>query len=132
MTFSNLHSFAAAPYPDFINSDGALPYAGLVISGNTLYGTADYGGSSGNGTVFRVNTDGTGFTNLHVFSALVSNTNSDGARPYADLVLMGDTLYGAASVGGASGSGTVFTVKTNGAGFATLYNFTATTGALLV
>ena len=29
-----------------------------------------YGGSSGNGTVFAVNTDGTGFTNLHSFTAL--------------------------------------------------------------
>ena len=27
------------------------------------------GGSSGNGTVFAVNTDGTGFTNLHSFTA---------------------------------------------------------------
>ena len=29
------------------------------------------GGSSGNGTVFAVNTDGTGFTNLHSFTALI-------------------------------------------------------------
>ena len=49
------------------NSDGANPYAGLILSGNTLYGTASDGGSSGNGTVFAVNTDGTGFTNLHSF-----------------------------------------------------------------
>ena len=50
------------------NSDGAYPHAGLILSGNTLYGTAYGGGSSGNGTVFAVNTDGTGFTNLYSFT----------------------------------------------------------------
>ena len=52
-------------------SDGSYPYAGLILSGNTLYGTTIDGGSSGNGTVFAVNTDGTGFTNLHSFTALL-------------------------------------------------------------
>ena len=42
-------------------------FSGLILSGNTLYGTARSGGSSGNGTVFALNTDGTGFTNLHSF-----------------------------------------------------------------
>ena len=67
-------------------SDGANPRAGLILSGNTLYGTAVGGGSSGNGTVFAVNTDGTGFTNLHSFTAGSDNpyggyTNSDGVNP---------------------------------------------------
>ncbi len=44
-----------------INSEGANPNAGLILSNNTLYGTAAAGGSSGAGTVFAVNTDGTGF-----------------------------------------------------------------------
>ena len=58
------------------------------------------GGSSGNGTVFAVNTDGTGFTNLHSFTAGVDlqlYTNSDGAYPYAGLILSGNTLYGTAT-----------------------------------
>src|SRR5947208_2442806 len=68
--FTTLYNFAAlaGPYPG-ANSDGAYPLAGLTLSGNTLYGAAAYGGSSGNGTVFAVNTDGTGFTNLHGFTA---------------------------------------------------------------
>ena len=77
------------------NSDGANPYAGLILSGNTLYGTANGGGSSGNGTVFAVNTNGTGFTNLHSFTAYLVN-NSDGAYPEAGLILSGNTLYGTA------------------------------------
>src|SRR6185312_412954 len=32
-------------------SDGAGPMAGLILSGNTLYGTAQSGGSGGHGTV---------------------------------------------------------------------------------
>jgi uncharacterized repeat protein (TIGR03803 family) len=55
--------FAVLKY--FTNSvDGATPYAGLVLSGDTLYGTTYEGGRSGGGTVFKVNTDGTGFTVL--------------------------------------------------------------------
>src|SRR5437899_11326960 len=61
-TFTTLHTFQG-------NSDGANPDAGLVLSGNILYGTAQAGGDSGNGTVFALNTDGTGFRNLHSFTA---------------------------------------------------------------
>jgi uncharacterized repeat protein (TIGR03803 family) len=45
------------------NSDGVGPQ-GFFLSGNTLYGTASGGGTNGYGTVFRLNTDGTHFTNL--------------------------------------------------------------------
>jgi len=94
--FTNLHSFTY--------SDGATPWAGLILSGNTLYGTAIQGGRSGNGTVFAVNTDGTGFTNLHSFTAHDdSDINGDGAYPNGGLILSGNTLYGTASRGGSSG-----------------------------
>jgi uncharacterized repeat protein (TIGR03803 family) len=76
----------------------------LILSGNTLYGTTLAGGSSANGTVFAVNTDGTSFTVLHSFTALNNGTNSDGANPHAALVLSGNTLYGTAYTGGISGA----------------------------
>ena len=76
------------------------------MSGNTLYGTAEEGGSSDYGTVFRVNTDGTGFTTLHSFAGY----SSDGAYPMAGLVLSGSTLYGTAESGGSSDYGTVFSL----------------------
>src|SRR6476646_2531144 len=79
-TFTTLHSFG----PDY--SDGAEPYAGLILSGNTLYGTAGGGGFSGYGKVFSLNTDGTGFTNLHAFTG-----GSDGEGPMAGLILSGNT-----------------------------------------
>ena len=101
--------------------------AGLVLSDNTLYGTAELGGSSGQGTVFTLKTDGTGFTTLHNFSANQnsSQTNSDGASPQARLVLYGGILYGTTYTGGSSGQGTVFGVNTDGTSFKNLYNFTA-------
>src|SRR5450756_1375931 len=77
-TFTTLHSFTALS--GLTNSDGAYPFAGLTLSGDTLYGTAS-GGSSSNGSVFAVNTAGTGFTNLHGFTADSGSppyTNSDG------------------------------------------------------
>ncbi|HZL80152.1 MAG TPA: choice-of-anchor tandem repeat GloVer-containing protein [Candidatus Limnocylindrales bacterium] len=130
--FTNLHTFTTnTGYPTYINSDGANPGSRLILSGNTLYGTARSGGTGGAGTIFAVNTDGTGFTNLHSFAAPSGPlyTNSDGADPVAGLILSGNILYGTAEYGGSSGSGTVFAVNTDGTGFTNLYNFTATSGA---
>jgi uncharacterized repeat protein (TIGR03803 family) len=121
--FTNLYSFTALSYPNYTNSDGANPVAGLILSGNTLYGTAEAGGTHGQGTVFAVNTNGTGFTNLYNFTG-----NGDGLNPVAGLVLSGNTLYGTAEAGGSSGYGTLFAVNTNGTGFTTLYTFSASDG----
>ena len=116
--FTNLYSFTNG-------SDGALPASELILSGNTLYGTAVGGGSiaPGYGTVFAVNTDGTGFKTLYSFTSGSLGRNG-GGEPYAGLILSGSTLYGVAANGGSGGGGTVFAVNTNGTGFKTLYNFT--------
>ena len=123
--FTNLHTFTGSI------SDGANPYGSLILSGNTLYGTASGGGSSSDGTVFALNINGTGFTNLHSFTALsalypvgpIYQTNSDGANPLAGLILSGDRLYGVGAGGGSLGYGTVFALNTNGTGFTTLHSF---------
>src|SRR5678816_2496720 len=78
-TFTTLHHLS-------FDSDGAYPQAGLVLSGNTLYGTAGSGGISGVGTIFALTINGTDFTTLHSFSAGGHNssdyyTNQDGAYP---------------------------------------------------
>ncbi|HUA64235.1 MAG TPA: choice-of-anchor tandem repeat GloVer-containing protein [Alphaproteobacteria bacterium] len=128
--FTSLYNFSSNNNPpNYTNSDGAIPQGGLVLSGNTLYGTAAYGGAGGYGTVFAINTDGTCFTNLHSFSQGYGDangffTNSDGAYPYyGNLTLSGGTLYGAASEGGPLGGGTVFALGVNGLGFTNLYDF---------
>jgi uncharacterized repeat protein (TIGR03803 family) len=109
--FTNIYSFSGG-------NDGANPVAGLLLSGNTLYGTASAGGSSGDGTIFAVNRNGGEFSLLKTFAG------ADGAAPDGALVLSGSTLYGTAYGGGADGFGTVFEINTNGGGYATLYSFT--------
>src|SRR6185436_7453078 len=104
--------------------DGAMPWAGLVASGNRLYGTTREGGAGDRGTVFAINMDGSGFTNLHHF-----NGRPDGSHPYSELVLLGNTLYGTTDGGGASGKGSVFAVNTDGTGFTILHSFTNDDGA---
>jgi len=56
-----LHSFAAG--------DGAHPYGSLALSGSKLYGMTNDGPTTADsrGTLFSVNTDGTGFSVLHSF-----------------------------------------------------------------
>ncbi|MGA2541331.1 MAG: choice-of-anchor tandem repeat GloVer-containing protein [Verrucomicrobiota bacterium] len=111
----------------FTNSDGTHPQAGLVLGGTRLYGAMSAGGNRGSGTIFAVNTDGSGFSNLYEFSAVVQMyyTNSDGADPRSRLVLSGDILYGTAAQGGAGfGAGTVFKLNTDGSDFTALHRFT--------
>ena len=131
--FTNLHNFAAVSGSLQTNSDGAYPVADLLLSGNTLYGTTYQGGLAGNGTVFKLNTDGTGFTNLHVFTATSGSlsTNSDGSNPSGSLILSGTTLYGTAADGGSAGNGTVFARQCRWHGlYRDLHTFAATSGSL--
>jgi uncharacterized repeat protein (TIGR03803 family) len=130
--FTNLHSFSAlsAPYYDGgTNTDGANPYDTLVIWSNQLFGTTRYGGRAGNGVIFRIGLDGSGFTNVHDFSTIVGVTNGDGAKPEAGLIVSGNTLYGTASAGGTGGYGTVFALNAVSLDFATLHDFAYATGA---
>lgn len=127
--FTNLHNFTATSvFSPVTNSDGANPVAGVILSNNTLYGTAQIGGSAGWGTVFSVNTDGSDFTNLHSFGGKLGFnsrvTNTDGAYPNGGLILSDDTLYGAALNGGSTAKGTLFTIHTDGSDFTNLHNFT--------
>jgi uncharacterized repeat protein (TIGR03803 family) len=108
--FTILHSFTNDPNGD----GGIIPVAGLVESGGTLFGTTILGGGTyANGTVFKLNTDGSGFAVLHSFSGL-----QEGAVPSVGLVISGDTLYGTTGT-----ISTVFKVKVDGSGFGTLYHF---------
>jgi len=128
--FTLLHSFATASGPLSTNADGAAPQGALVLSGDTLFGTARLGGNFGVGPVSSLKTNGTAFTVLHQFPEILgaSGTNSDGAKPVNTLVKTGDTRYGVAINGGNQGYGTVFTLKTNGTGFGTLRQFNVTDG----
>src|SRR5258707_6243753 len=76
-------------------TDGAIPDAGFLLGRNgLLYGTTSTGGASGNGEVFRLNSQTGGLTVLHSFSG------SDGASPEAPLTLgPGGNYYGSTACG---------------------------------
>ena len=92
-------------------SDGVDPVGGLVrdAAGN-LYGTTWFGGTSGNGIVFKIEADGVE-TVLYSFAG-----GTDGAAPLASLIQdASGNLYGTTSGGGAYGYGTIFEVDATGA-----------------
>jgi uncharacterized repeat protein (TIGR03803 family) len=126
-TLTTLHNFSATTDSSSVrvlNSDGADLYERVILSGNTLYGIATSGGSSGNGTLFKVNTDGTGFTNLHTFSESPTN----GMLPFGGLCLSSNTLYGTTAWGATPG-GRVYAVSTDGTGFNIVHSFEPGSGA---
>jgi uncharacterized repeat protein (TIGR03803 family) len=100
-------------------NDGGSPFGDLLLSGNTLYGMTYGGGTSGDGVIFSFPVDGTATTTLYSFTG-----GNDGGNPYGSLILSGSTLYGMTSEDGAGGSGTIFSIPTNGSSLTTLYSFT--------
>ena len=96
-----------------INLNG-LHARGTLVQGpdGTLYGIATDGGAGAAGLVFRIQTNGTGYTVIKNFplTDVTTGTNSDGANPMAGLVLSSNMLYGTTRAGGLSGHGTVFSL----------------------
>ena len=106
-------------------NDGSAPVGGLV-QGNDgyFYGTTVNGGTNGgNGTVFKISTNGV-LTSLYSFTG-----GTDGCDPLAGLVQGSDGyFYGTTVYGGTNGDGTAFKISTNGA-LTTLYAFGMVTNA---
>ncbi len=136
------------PLTNQANSDGLYPSFPLIKDSvsDYLYGVTSTGGTNGTGVVFRIKRDGTGFELMHSFAALNSDgKNSDGAFPSGPLLLATDgRLYGVTSNGGNNlytqnttssftdapsvttrGTGTVYSLNTDGTDFQTIYNFSS-------
>ncbi len=103
----------------FDGVNGLGPVAGLTFGlDGTLYGTTEFGGSGGgefgNGTVYELSgTDHRTLTTVATFNG------GNGAGPLGGLTLdIFGNLYGTATSGGASGSGTSF--RLSGTGHRTL------------
>jgi len=110
--FTVIHDFAGPP------ADGASPNEPLVFNG-TIFGTTYVGGTDGFGTIFKVATNGTGYTVLRNFTNI-----PDAQYPVAGLISDGATLYGTSLDGGSDGVGTVFKIDMDGANFSILHHFT--------
>ena len=105
-------------------NDGSQPQAGLVQgSDGNFYGTTTYGGTDGDGTIFKLTPAGR-LTTLYTFTG-----GSDGSYPVAGLTQGSDgNFYGMASAGGdANGDGTIYKITPAGA-FSVLYTFSGSDG----
>ena len=95
-------------------NDGVFPDGGVIFdtSGN-LYGTTCCGGGSHNaGTVFKLTSSGSGWTEslLYTFQGL-----TDGKEPVTGLMFdTSGNLYGSTLLGGTGGGGTVFELTPSG------------------
>jgi uncharacterized repeat protein (TIGR03803 family) len=109
-------------------TDGAAPFAGLVLATNgNFYGTTYAGGANYGGTVFEITPAGE-LTTLYSFC---SETNcTDGKWPFAGLVQASNgNFYGTTYSGGANTYyGTVFEITPAGK-LTTLYSFCSTTNS---
>lgn len=117
--YSILHHFGGG-------SDGKSPQAALIQgTDGSLYGTTAQGGANGQGTVFKLSTNGTAYQTLYSFSG----SPSDGSNPQASLLQGQDgRLYGTTAEGGSNYEGTVFSLKINGGAYAVLYDFNSGPG----
>ena len=109
--FTVLHNYQIAT--------GTNPYGNLIQATNgDLYGMTRSGGSHSGGTIFRIKTDGTGFTVLYHFTA------ASGNAPMGGLVQAGNgKLYGMTQNAGFFSSGTIFSINADGSGYEVIFNF---------
>jgi uncharacterized repeat protein (TIGR03803 family) len=95
----------------FVNggTNGDTPFGGLVPwgSGISFAGVTATGGANNTGGIFFVTNSGT------VYTANFSFTGSNGAYPFAPLLVIGTNIYGGTAAGGADGQGVVFEYNVN-------------------
>jgi uncharacterized repeat protein (TIGR03803 family) len=105
-------------------ADGREPSSELLLVGATLFGTTAAGGASQQGTIFKINVDGSGYQVIKSLS-----WDPDGAFPQTALMQFGGMLLGTARAGGRFGAGTIFKVGFDGTGFGKLFSFEGQNGA---
>jgi uncharacterized repeat protein (TIGR03803 family) len=112
-----LHDFDAE------DDEGFSPREALLLtSDGLLYGTTySGGGTDGRGTVFRLSTNGTGYTVVHTFR----NADPTGVSPTGSLVEGSDgALYGTTSVDASREiPATIFKLRKDGSGYAVLHRW---------
>jgi uncharacterized repeat protein (TIGR03803 family) len=113
--YVDLLDFAGAP-------DGQYPYGSLISDGTFLYGMTVEGGSDSMGVIFKIKSDGTGYSKLLDFNG------TNGAHPEGSLISDGTFLYGMTYYGGTDSIGVIFKIKPDGTGYSELLDFNSTNG----
>jgi uncharacterized repeat protein (TIGR03803 family) len=114
--FQTLFSFACS------SSTGMEPHGRLTLDPDetTLYGMTRKGGEHDYGVVFKIDTSGNNYMELHDFAG----GDSDGATSdHGYVVQSGDHLYGMTTNGGHHDDGVIFKIKTDGSAFQLLHRF---------
>lgn len=115
------------------NSDGDGPASGVIADASgALYGTTEYGGTSGDGIVFKLTPAGSSYTEtiLHTFTGPDGNAPIGGLAMDASGDLFGTTLVGGSSGGSqcqtGEGCGVIFELKRSGSDYneQTIHEFT--------
>jgi uncharacterized protein (TIGR03437 family) len=110
-TLTTIYSFGHIP-PSGQNPGGGL----LQGSDGNFYGTTQFGGTGGNGIIYKVTPSGT-VTTLYNFAI------TEPAQPIAALIQgMDGNYYGTTSMGGGYGQGSIFKITPSGT-FTNLYSF---------
>jgi uncharacterized repeat protein (TIGR03803 family) len=113
--YQELHVFAGA-------TDGNSPRSIPIIANNgKLYGTTDFGGTNGEGIVFRIDSSGSNYTILKHFTSTI-----DGSNPEGGLIQASDGLiYGSTNNSNISAvfGGTIYKMNLDGSGFTLVHAF---------
>lgn len=113
--YSNILDFSGS-------SSGSNPIGSLISDGTFLYGMTSIGGINSYGTIFKIKSDGTGYSKLLDFD------NAYGDQPNGSLIFDGTYLYGMTRLGGVNSLGVIFKMNPDGTGYTRLYDFDGTNG----
>ena len=101
------------------SADAQTPVTLLQARDGLLYGMTSGGGDNSQGVVFRMATDGSGYTNLYSFGTVLN----DAYIPEALIQGSDGLLYGVGQTGGSNYYGAAFKLTTNGSGYQVFYSF---------
>lgn len=118
LSYTDTLGFGASLYNFGLSPNGFRPRGLIRGSNGLLYGVNTIGGTSGNGVIYSINQNGTGFVKLHEF------TDGEGYNATGKLLEASDgKLYGVLQYEGPAFSGSIYRMDKNGSNFQVLHDF---------
>ncbi len=113
VNYSPIHIFNGS------DTDGAQPHSGVILVNNVFYGITAKGGTHGNGTLYKINPNGTDFSVLHSFH----NSTGDDSHGRLTIGSDGHTLFGMTRTGGSANLGVVFSFDLSDSNYNVIHTF---------